>query len=171
MPAMAIVVARIAPAIVTVETVPGTAIVSQMDTGVEVVRGTIGEEMEAVLDRAKTLTQMKMETDAATRVIATEVEVPAVDVQTLVAITTAAVAAPALVRPAATATTSTAPATGPVTAVVEAMLARDATPGALRRRRPRSPKTIATSAPFSFNRSRSVRRLATFDSSSRPSAL
>jgi hypothetical protein len=46
-----------------------------MDTGVEVAREIIDEEMEAVPDRAKVLTQMKIETElvATTRATATVV--------------------------------------------------------------------------------------------------
>jgi hypothetical protein len=112
---------RTAPAtatdIQTAVTGAGTAIVSPME-GVEAASETIGEEMEAVPDRAKVLTQMKIVIGpaAATRATATVEDVEEA-VEMVAATTTAAVAVRALVHPAviATATTSTASATGPET--------------------------------------------------------
>jgi len=73
-------------------------IVSQMETGAGAVIETIVQEMEAVLDRAKVLTQTKMiGIGAVARVTATVVVVVAI-----VVITTVAVIAPVLARPAAT---------------------------------------------------------------------
>lgn len=133
-----------------------TVIVSLMVTGAGAVTETIDEEMEAALDQAKVLTQMKTVIGVVVAVLETAVEAVAVTAE---AIFTAEVdvRAPApLVVTASMTGTVIGPATAAATVVTSVATAAATTP----RPSPKSPRMIVISAPSLSSRSRSVRRPA-----------
>jgi hypothetical protein len=140
----------------------GTVIVSLIEIGVEAATGTIVEEMGAVLDRPRVLTQTKV-TARAAAALAIDSEVAAEEGEAETAETTTAEAAalahalPVVI--AMTPSTVTAPATGPETAAV-ALVRSGATVARRRQSLPRPPKMTVISAPSSCSRSPSALKLA-----------